>query len=453
MWGELNDFAGVWLQPRPGEGAAVLAALDAALGGMPEPSGDIAAAAELLKAALEDEERRPVSIVYAPVHYGAQHAREVTAILANIAITLAGENAAEAFVVLPQEANVWGMRDTGGSPDLLPSYRLAADESARREMERLWGVPLPSSPGLTFEEMLAPSTRPQEASRPAHPEVSKDRAEHTASPSSKLKALVVMNDNPLMLAPNGIRVRIALESLDFLAVIDSLPTDTAKLADVVLADVSPWGKEGTTTSADRRVLRLDPATAPQGEAQQGWRILSELGARLAERLNPGEIRIRYQSAAEIMDEMSQVIPLYANATYREMDSGAQQPIDGLGPRKAERQAVSLSEAPQDGGGFRLIAGRSLYMSYEGAAIHSPNADKLHREEHVVLNPADAAALGLAEGDAVIIRNNGRELRTKTHLTNAVAPKTAHIPLYLDGGAPGELFDADSPVATVDISRA
>src|SRR5256712_7286662 len=31
MWGELNDFAEVWIQPKPGEGAAVLAALDAAL--------------------------------------------------------------------------------------------------------------------------------------------------------------------------------------------------------------------------------------------------------------------------------------------------------------------------------------------------------------------------------------------------------------------------------------
>ena len=144
----------------------------------------------------------------------------------------------------------------------------------------------------------------------------------------KLKALVVMNDNPLMLAPGRARVRQMLESLDFLAVIDSLPTDTAGIAHVVLPDVSPWAKEGTTTSADRRVLRLHPATAPQGDARQGWRILSDLGTRLAERLNPGEIRIRYQSAAEIMDEIAQVIPLYANATYREMDSGTQQTIDG-----------------------------------------------------------------------------------------------------------------------------
>jgi predicted molibdopterin-dependent oxidoreductase YjgC len=256
-----------------------------------------------------------------------------------------------------------------------------------------------------------------------------------------------------MLAPDRSHVRKMLESLDFLAVIDSLPTDTANLAHAVLVDVSPWAKEGTTTSADRRVLRLHPATAPQGDARQGWRILSDLGARLAERLNPGEIRIRYQSAAEIMDEMAQVVPLYVNATYREMDSGAQQNIDGLGPKKAVRQAVPAVAAPENGHEFRLTASRSLYTSYEGAAVHSPDADKLRREEHVALNPADAASLGVAEGEQVIIRNDGGEMRVKAHFTNAVAPGTAHIPLYLDGGAVGDFFGDNAAVAAVAILRA
>jgi predicted molibdopterin-dependent oxidoreductase YjgC len=293
-------------------------------------------------------------------------------------------------------------------------------------MERLWGALVPSAAGLTFDQMTA---------------------------NGKLKALIVMNDNPLMLAPRRSRVRKMLESVDFLAVIDSLPTDTANLAHVVLADVSPWAKEGTTTSADRRVLRLNPATAPPGEARQGWHILSDLGARLAQRLNPGEIRIRYQSAAEIMNEMAQVIPLYANATYREMDSGAQQNIDGLGPKKADRQSVPAVAAPESGRGFRLTASRSLYTSYEGAAIHSPDADKLHREERVALNPSDAPALGIAEGEDVVLRNDRGELRVEAHLTKAIAAGTAHVPLYLYSGAVSELFDSDSAIAAVDISRA
>jgi predicted molibdopterin-dependent oxidoreductase YjgC len=261
-----------------------------------------------------------------------------------------------------------------------------------------------------------------------------------------------MNDNPLMVTPDRSRVRKMLELLEFVAVIDSLPTDTAKLAHVVLPDVSPWGKEGTTTSADRRVLRLDPATAPQGEALQGWRILSELGARLAERIKPGEIRIRYQSAAEVMDEMSQVIPLYGDATYREMDSGAQQPLDGLRPSKAARQPIAAVTGA-NAAGFTLTASRSLYTSYEGAATHSPEADRLHREESVIMNPADAASIGVAEGDEVVLRNAMGELRIKAHMTNAVAPKTLHVPLYYDGGAVAVMFDGDGAVASVEMEPA
>ncbi|HEV8574314.1 MAG TPA: molybdopterin dinucleotide binding domain-containing protein, partial [Dehalococcoidia bacterium] len=176
------------------------------------------------------------------------------------------------------------------------------------------------------------------------------------------------------------------------------------------------------------------------------------GARLAERLNAGEIRIRYQSAAEIMDEIAQVIPLYASATYREMDSGSQQPLDGVGPKKAERQAVAAVASP-NGKAFTLTATRSLYTSYEGAAVHSPEADRLHREEQVAMNPADAAALGIAEGDQVVLRNASGELRARAHPTNAVAPKTLHVPLYFDGGAPGTLFGNDAAVASVEIAPA
>lgn len=424
MWGELNDFADVWLRPRPGEEAASVAALDATLQGATteEP---LSKAAELLKDTLSNEEHQPLSIVYALPHFGAETAGAVTEALANIAATCAGDDAANALFVLPQEANVWGLRDTGGSPELLPGYRAARDEAAREEMERLWGARVPSERGMTFEEMVT---------------------------DGMLKALVVLNDNPLMLAANRRRVRKAVESLDFLAVIDSLPTDTAKLAHVVLPDVSAWAKEGTTTSADRRVLRLHEAMQPQGEARQGWRILSELGMLLAQRLKTGEIRINYPNAAEVMDEMAQVIPLYANATYREMDSGSQQPLDGLGPTKAERRTLPQI-ASRSGSGFLLTTSRSLYTSYEGAAIHSSDADKLRREETVLVNPTDAAALEIAEGDEVLLRNGGGELRIKAHVTSAVHEKSLYVPLYYDGGAASELFERGEAAAPVEISRA
>jgi len=434
-WGELCDFAQVWLRPRPGEEGAVLAALAAALQqtmGSPaaeQPSVSeqlrqpLLAAADLLGAAASDEAQAPLSLVYAPPHFGAEEAGAVTAALANIAVVCCGQEAPQALVVLPQEANVWGLRDVGGSPELLPGYRPAREDAARQEMGRLWGAPLPSAPGLTFEEMLS---------------------------DGRLKALVVLNDNPLMLAPNQRALRHRLEKMEFLAVIDTLATDTAHLAHVVLPDVGPYGKDGTITSADRRVLRLHTAIAPQGEAQPAWRILGELGSRLAQRFQVGEMRINYAGPAAIMDEIAQVVPLYRNATYKELDSGAQQPQDGLGPTMAALQAVPMVASPH-GEGFLLSTGRSLYTSYEGAALHSPEADKLHREEFAEMNPADATALGLADGDGAVLRNGAGELTTRVRLTEAVQPRTLYVPLYYDGGAVSALFGDDSAVTRVQVA--
>jgi predicted molibdopterin-dependent oxidoreductase YjgC len=314
------------------------------------------------------------------------------------------------------------MRDVGGSPELLPGHRAAGDDAARQEMRRLWGAEIPANAGLTIDRM------------------------------ADLKALVVLNDNPLMLAPGRAASDKLFAGLEFLAVIDSVPTDTANLAHAVLPDAGYWAKEGTTTSADRRVLRLNQAHQPRGEAQQGWRILSELGVHLAGTLKSGEIRIHYTSAAEIMDEITEVVPLYRNAGYSEIDSGQQQYIDGLGPKPAVHLTVQAAAASNGrGGAFTLSASRGLYTSYEAAATHSKDADRLHREDSLKMNPTDAAALGLASGDVVTVRNAQASFAAPVEITAAVQPKMLWIASYYDGGAPAALFAADSPVASVEVS--
>ncbi len=428
-YGELCDFAEVWVRPLSGEEAITSAALAASVrhaGGA--PAGDGPAVRDELRPALSTAAEtvvsgaEPLSVVYALPHFGPDEAEAITAALANIAIACCGEEAAQALLVLPQEANVWGLRDVGGSPDLLPGYRPVAEDASRREMERLWGAPVAQGTGLTFEEMLA---------------------------DGGVKALVVLNDNPLMLAPDQGATRRALQRLELLAVIDTLATDTARLAHVILPDTGPYGKEGTVTSADRRVMRLHAATAAQGEAQPAWRILGELGARLAQRFQVGEVRVSYADPAAIMDEMAQVVPLYGDSAYREMESGARQPLDGLGPKTAAPQDVAVAAAPP-GDGFVLATGRGLFASYEGAALHSPEADRLHREKFVEMNPADAAALGITDGDQVTLRNSWASLTIRARITEAVQPRCLYVPLYHDGGAVSALFGRTGSVARVEV---
>jgi predicted molibdopterin-dependent oxidoreductase YjgC len=223
------------------------------------------------------------------------------------------------------------------------------------------------------------------------------------------------------------------------------------MAHAVLPDSGAWAKDGTSVSADRRVVRLKEAHELRGEARQGWSILSELGRRLAERTNAGEIRINYASPAEIMDEMAQVIPLFRNATYREIDSGSQQNTESLGPGTANSVQVSPPSISRNGK-FALTASRGLFTSYEAAAVHSTEADRLHREDAVRIHPQDAAALGLATGDTVTLRNGGGEITVSVELTDIVQPKALWLSSLQGTGAAASLFGTDDSVAFVEVSR-
>ena len=431
LWGELNDFAAAIVVPKPGDEAAIVAALAEAVAGGDAAAGralvsEAAAfdkAVDVLKGATS-EGGAPFTAIAGLSNFGASAAGAIVGSLANISMSLAGADAAKALLVLPQEANVWGMRDVGGSPDLLPGHRSASDEAARAELRRVWGAEIASKPGLTFERMTASGKK------------------------AGVRALVILNDNPLMLTPGA-----KLDGIEFVAVIDSVQTDTAKAAHALLPDTGAWAKEGTTVSADRRVLRLNPATDPRGEAQQGWRILADLGKRLVERFGTGEIRINYGSAGEIMDEMAQVIPLFRDSIYKQLDSGQQQNINGNGPKSTNRVAVQATRYSNGHDGtFTLTTSRGLYTSYEAAAIHAKDADRLHREDSLKMHPDDAAALGVANGDVVTVKRGKVSFQAPVQITAAVQPKMLHLPSYYDAGVPAALFEADSPVASVEVSR-
>jgi predicted molibdopterin-dependent oxidoreductase YjgC len=93
------------------------------------------------------------------------------------------------------------------------------------------------------------------------------------------------------------------------------------------------------------------------------------------------------------------------------------------------------------------------MSYEAAAIRSPEADRLHREDSVKMNPADAASMGLGEGARVTLSANGASITAPVDITAAVQQRMLYLPLYYDGGAVTALFDGDAPTVAVAVSPA
>ena len=453
-WGEMADF-GTWVQIGAGRAAATVAALAAAVaqdptrqaalrqqgvggvervvsGSTSEPSADgfDAALAMLRDAAGKDDAK--VAIVFAPNYFNAWMQGEIAKAAANLAIVVCGpERAPASLFILPTDANVTGLRDLGVAPDVLPGYHRPDDGSYRGALESAWGARLPQAAGLGFAEMMA------------------------AARDGRLKALLVVGDNPLLTAPDKPGVRGALESLELLVAVDAIMTDTAELAQIVLPDVDVYGKEGSYTPADRRVIRRNAATLPQGSARPALVTLAALGNRLAKAANS---KAQFSDDAEqVMNEIATVVPLYAGNRYADMLQTERQSLfDGAVPKAAKPQFVPLGDltagpTQQPGGnadalGLALLIGRGLYTSVEAASLHKKDADKLHREEYVEINDADAARSGIADGDELTLQTERGNLRIKATVNDHVPPGTAFVPLLYNGGAVTALLGPDEDAA-------
>jgi predicted molibdopterin-dependent oxidoreductase YjgC len=251
-----------------------------------------------------------------------------------------------------------------------------------------------------------------------------------------------------MFAPDRARVERALASLDLLVVIDSVMTDTAKLAHAVLADVPSYGKTGTYANGERRVNRLHAALAALGDARPALLALTDLANAI------GDLGAwSYAHPDAVTDEIADNVAGYER--YRSSFNlwGKGRAVDL--PSKFDVQPVAPLERPAASDGVLTLAtSRTLYTSLEGAAVHSPDADKLHREEFVEIHPSDAAALRINDEDEVTLAADAGELIVRCKISGRVQEGMAYLPSYYDGGAINRLLQRDgAPVAVTVKVRA
>ncbi len=404
--GELADFCepygGVWLQPRVGEEAL-------AAGALAKADGEVALLGEsdlVVARNLLAEARDPsniVSIIYAPHPLDARAAAEGAKAVANLAIALRGDKAAESLFVLPTEANANGARDMGVDPER-GAGRVAADAS-----------------GMDFAGMI------------------------DATHAGTLKAMVVVGDNPLMFAPGTPRIREALEKLEFVIVIDDVMTDTAKLAHCVFADVPEYAKTGTFSNAERRVNRLHAALDAIGDARPALLALTDL----ANALKPDAFAYDHPDA--VTDEIAARVAGYEPFTSKFERWSKARVAEAA--TKSETQTVGTQPAAPADGQLLLTTSRTLYTSTDGAAVHAADADKLHREEFVEMHPADAGALQVLDGNDVVLMTEHGELSLKAKLSDRVQEGVVFVPYYLDGGAVCGLIASDGAPIAVQVKVA
>ncbi|HEX2029128.1 MAG TPA: molybdopterin oxidoreductase family protein [Nitriliruptorales bacterium] len=207
-----------------------------------------------------------------------QHPTGTDNVLAWINLALARGLAGRAgcgIVTLTGQRNGQGAREHGQRCDQLPGYRRIDDPQHRRVVADRWGVSADELPGrgLSYVEILRAAAR------------------------GEVRGMLVISTNPAVSAPDLGRVRAALATLEHLVVIDPFFSETCRHARVVLPGSTFAEEEGTVTTTDGRVLRVDRAIPPLA-----WRGDLDVLRGLARRLGALQ-HLDLHTAREVFDEL------------------------------------------------------------------------------------------------------------------------------------------------------
>jgi ferredoxin-nitrate reductase len=347
---------------------------------------------------------------------------------------------------LTGQPNAMGGREGGLLSHQLPGYRSVDDAGHRREVEALWGRPEGSirpRPGLTAVEMFR------------------------ALEKGQLKAIWIAGTNPAVSLPDLHQVRRGLARAQLVVVQDAYhPTETSRLADVLLP-AAQWGeKEWTSTNSERAVGYSPKLWDAPGEALPDAEII----ARFARYM--GFAGFDHASAADVWDEFIQLTrdrPCdMAGATAARLrrlgtlqwpcptpdhPGTKRRYLDGRFPTPDGR-AVFLPrdhreprEVPDHEFPFVLTTGR-LYAHWH-TLTRTAKAEKLVRREpgpFVEVHPDDAAALDVAGGDLVQISSRRGTVQLPARLSEGVSRGMVFVPFHW-----GDLFGEGNAANYLTIS--
>jgi formate dehydrogenase major subunit/formate dehydrogenase alpha subunit len=242
------------------------------------------------------EDGYPSSVIFnTAAHVGSaqtsgsyDNAAEITDVCNDLALLTGNFGRPGGGVATPRgPANYQGATDMGVHPSFLPGGRAIVDDSARAEIEQLWGVTLPAQPGYAVDEMAGAI------------EVGEVKALYIESTFSQ-----ECESNPELLA--------ALPKLDFLIYAGAFDTPIAQMADVVLPRALSLEVDGTFTSFDRTIQRVRSAVPAAGESRSTGAIFAELAGRMG-------YEIDWLPVASVMDEIGSVVPEYGGVTFARLE--------------------------------------------------------------------------------------------------------------------------------------
>ncbi|MFL6043305.1 MAG: molybdopterin oxidoreductase family protein [Gaiellales bacterium] len=292
----------------------------------------------------------------------------------------------------------------------------------------------------------------------------------------------VTGTNPAVSLPELGRIRSLLaQQRLFLVVQDAFMTETAELADVVLP-AAMWGeKTGTFTNADRTIHLSEQAVDPPGEARADLDILLDYARRMGFEDKDGAPLVKFSTAEEAFEDFKRLTAGRPNdqsaLTYAKLRecNGIQWPVTDDAPWGTSRlytdhvfntdpdycedyghdlltgaantdvahkalepngRAILKTadytpppESPGDEYPLLLTTGRTVYHFHTRTkSARSPELQQAAPDPWVEIAPADAEALGIAEGDLVRVETPRGQVDVRARL-NGIRDGVVFVPFH------------------------
>ena len=330
---------------------------------------------------------------------------------------------------LTGQPNAMGGREVGLLAQALPGYRFTEDPGHRAEVEEFWGRTrgtVSTRPGLTAVEMFR------------------------ALESGRLKAIWIAATNPAVSLPDLHHVRRALAKAELVVVSDPYhPTETSRLADVLLPTAQWAEKTFTSTNSERLVSHSDPVLKPPGLAWPDWQILARFGETM------GYSGFAFKESGDVWDEFIKLtagrpcdmsgMPAARLRAKRHLQwpcphvehPGTERlyldrkfPTPTGRARFHPRPHQPPKEATDHEFPLVLTTGR-IYTHWHTMTRTGKSAKLLQREPtaYVEVHPDDAAAVGLVAGQLSELSSRRGTLRLPVRLNAGLSRGLVFVPFH------------------------
>ncbi len=345
------------------------------------------------------------------------------------------------YATITGQGNGQGGREHGQKCDQLPGARDISNPEHRAYIAKVWGI--------TPDELPQAGVDAYEIFRKI------DRGE--------IKGLLSICFNPKVSLPDNAFVTRALEKLDFYVAIDFFLNETAYHANIVLPGSLHEEDEGIVTQIEGRVIKINKAVEPPGDARADWRIIQDI-AKAMERPRG----FTFNEPREILDELREAskggIADYSGITYEKIEKqgGVFWPCpsddhpgtvrlfekDSWNPvakgagrfyfpdGKARFNVAPYTPPTEDTDAeypLMLTTGRvvSHFLSGTQTRRIGPLVDQ-YPEPRIEMHPQLASKLAIKDGDWAIAETRRGNITLQAHVVTTIRPDTIFIPYHWAG---------------------